>query len=91
MKVRFLSIAASELDDAYSYYENVHNGLGLTFVDEFESSLTRIKRNPEAWQRLSRYTRRCLMNKFPYSIIYQVRRSEILIVAIANNHRRPNY
>ncbi|MFC3120184.1 type II toxin-antitoxin system RelE/ParE family toxin [Agaribacter flavus] len=91
MKTRFLSIAATELDDAYSYYESVHVGLGRTFIEEFESTLVRLKRNPEAWQRLSKFTRRCLMNKFPHSVIYQIRVDEILIVAVANNHRKPNY
>ncbi len=49
MKIRFLSIAAAELDDAYSYYESIHLGLGQTFIYEFESALLRLQRNPEAW------------------------------------------
>ena len=31
------------------------------------------------------------IGEFPYGIIYQVRQDEILIVAIANLHRRPDY
>lgn len=91
MKIRFLSIAATELDDAYLYYESIHVGLGRTFINEFESALLRLKRHPQAWQPLSKFTKRCLINKFPYSIIYQIRVDELLIVAVANNHRRPNY
>ncbi len=91
MKVRFLSIAATELDDAFSYYENIYQGLGKRFIEEFELALSRVTSNPLAWQKLSKYTHRCLVNKFPYSIVYRFKPDEILIVAIANNHQRPNY
>jgi hypothetical protein len=39
------------------------------------------------------YSRRCLVHKFPYSVIFQYRKEseEILVVCIAHMHRRPAY
>ena len=91
MTIEILDIASKELDDAYEYYENIYSGLGSKFIEEFESCLKRISNNPEAWQAFSQYTRRCLFNKFPFSIIYNIRQDSILIIAIACNHRAPFY
>lgn len=91
MIVEFLSIAERELDDAFRYYEGIYHGLGLRFIREIESTIERIKAHPDAWQQASDLTRKCILNKFPHSIIYQSRGDLILVVAIASHHQRPNY
>jgi len=32
-----------------------------------------------------------MIKSFPYGIIYQAKEEEIVIVAVANLHRKPNY
>jgi plasmid stabilization system protein ParE len=91
MKIEFLDIAASELDDAFEYYEEIYQGLGRRFVEELELTLTRIESNPMAWQKAGVLTHRCLLHRFPYSIIYQIRNDFILVVAVACTHQEPNY
>lgn len=91
MQIRFLEIAQIELDDAISYYNFELPGLGDAFLTEILKTLDRIGEYPEAWHPLSARTRRCQTRKFPYGIIYQVRENEILIIAIANLHRKPEY
>jgi plasmid stabilization system protein ParE len=91
MDVEFLDIAEYELDDAFKYYEKIHTGLGHRFVYELEKSITRMVLNPRAWQTSSVFTHRCLINRFPYSIIYQIRTDVILIIAVACHHQKPNY
>jgi toxin ParE2 len=89
--IRFLEAARDDLRDAIHYYEAQRPGLGAEFRDEIRSSLERIERFPEAWHPLSQHTRRCRTHRFPYGIIYQVREDEILVVAVAHLHRRPDY
>jgi hypothetical protein len=36
-------------------------------------------------------TRRLLMTRFPYQVVYRVRPSEIVVVALAHLKRRPGY
>jgi hypothetical protein len=91
MKINFLKIAQIELDDAIEYYNYELPGLGDAFLTEVLNALDRIGEFPEAWHPNSKRTRRCQTRRFPYGIIYQVREQEILVVAIAHLHRKPNY
>lgn len=89
MNVRILSVAEQEFSDAVSYYNNESPGLGFEFAAEVQATIGRIKNNPDAWTLLSRRTRRCLTNRFPFGIIYELRQDEILIVSIMHLHRHP--
>ena len=91
MKIRFLEIAQFELDDAIEYFNYEAPGLGNEFLTEVLNALDRIGKFPEAWHPCSKRTRRCQTRRFPYGIIYQLREKEILVVAIANLHRKPEY
>jgi hypothetical protein len=68
MKYSFHPSAKIELQEAINYYEEYQFGLGLKFAREIYSTIQRIIHFPEAWSKLSKNTRRCLTNRFPYSI-----------------------
>ena len=89
MTVRFLSTAEVELKEAAEYYEAAEVGLGARFLDEVDAAKQRIAQHPLAWARLSLRTRRCFVHRFPFGLLYQVRSSEILIVAVADLRRDP--
>lgn len=91
MNISFSDIAKIELDDTFEYYENEQINLGYRFINEIENAIERIKFYPKGWHPMSKNTRRCLVKNFPYGIIYQIREDSILIIAIANLHRKPNY
>jgi len=91
MTYKFLDIAKIELDEAFEYYEIQQVKLGYRFINEVKSSIKRIINFPKAWQQITINTRRCLVKNFPYGVIYQILNDEILIVAIANLHRKPDY
>ena len=90
MKISFLDAAQSEFDKAIDYYEEQRSGLGFEFAEEVKQTLERISHYPEAWSPISPRVRRCLLNRFPYSVMYEVRLDIFIIIAIQNNHRRPN-
>ncbi|MCK5536795.1 MAG: type II toxin-antitoxin system RelE/ParE family toxin [Flavobacteriaceae bacterium] len=91
LEVEFLDLAQSELDDAFEYYEYQQANLGYRFVQEIYNTLTLIKEYPSAWIQNSEHTRRCLVKSFPYGVIYHKKENIILVVAIANLHKEPNY
>jgi hypothetical protein len=35
--------------------------------------------------------RRCLTNRFPYELIYSIKNDSILILAVTNQHRHPDF
>lgn len=91
MRIRFLEIAEIELDDSIQYYNYEVPGFGDDFLTEVLDTLDRIARFPEAWHPCSKRTRRCQTRRFPYGIIYQIRKVDILVIAVANLHREPDY
>lgn len=35
--------------------------------------------------------RKCIVNKFPFNILYSIEGDYILVIAIAHHHRSPDY
>jgi len=89
MVVKFLSPARSELAEATAYYNSQKSDLGSEIAEEVKRTLERILQYPEAWSPISKRTRRCRTNKFPYGIIYQIRGDVLLIIAVMHLHREP--
>jgi hypothetical protein len=91
MRFYFHPDADAEFEAAVEYYEQCQPGLGLEFAEEIYAAIARIIEYPDAWSSLSKNTSRCLTNRFPYGLIYQVSAKTVRIIGVANLHRRPNY
>lgn len=91
MRVKLLLPAQAEFEEAVAFYNEQRDGLGSEFTEEVRKAMQRVVLHPQAWARLSRRTRRCRTNRFPYGLIYQVRDDLILIVAVAHLSRKPDY
>ncbi|MBU0575844.1 MAG: type II toxin-antitoxin system RelE/ParE family toxin [Proteobacteria bacterium] len=87
MKVRLISPANLELDEAIRYYDHQLPGLGLRFFQEASAAIERIRLMPEAWTKVGERTRRCILKGFPYALLYVIGTDEILITAVAHLHR----
>jgi len=70
MKFYFHEKAEAEFEKAVEYYEGCQPGIGLEFSQEIFATIRRIIQYPEAWAQLSRHTRRCLANRFPFGVIF---------------------
>lgn len=91
MNYRFHPEAEIELNEAVDYYDGCQNGLGLEFADEVRAVIETICRFPSAWTPLSENTRRCLLKRFPYGIVYHPKGGEITIIAVMQLNRKPDY
>ena len=91
MKFYFHPDAEAEFDKAVEYYEQLQLGLGIEFAEEIYATITRIIQYPDAWSALSKNSRRCLVSRFPYGVIYQVKSRSLRIIAVAHLNRRPGY
>ena len=83
--------AEKEFNEAIDYYNACQKDLGLEFAKEAYASIQNILLFPKAWTPLSKNTRRCLMNRFPYGIIFQEIKAQIFIMAIMQLNREPKY
>ena len=91
MKYFFHPSARIELNNAIDYYEKCKTGLGSEFAKEIYSTIQRIIQLPEAWTQISKNTRRCLTNRFPYGVIYQIHKDKIMIIAVMQLNKEPDY
>ena len=95
MKVRLLPEADDELTAAGEWYEAKVPGLGSRFLSEASGAFAAIEDHPDRYPRVqfrsSRDLRQRRLPHFPYWIIYEIRQSECLVVAIAHASRRPGY
>jgi hypothetical protein len=89
MKIVFLPPAKAELAEAVSFYNTQSEGLGFDLAAEVKKTLERIVQYPDAWPMLSKRTRRCRTNRFPYAVIYQLRPNTLVVVAIMHLSRNP--
>jgi len=91
MKVVFSRLAQWELEGARYHYELQRAGLGTYFKDEIRLATLRISEYPRAWAIESGEVRKCLLHRFPYKLLYSVESDHIIVIAVAHQHRRPEY
>jgi toxin ParE2 len=80
-----------ELDQARGWDGQQSPGLGTEFLDEVDRALEAILRSPQTWPPFTHQTRRFLLHRFPYAIVYHPKSDLIHIVAVMHLHRKPGY
>jgi len=83
--------AEEDLQEALNYYQKINPELSRAIVKEFELKIREIKRNPLLFESAGKTYRKANLIRFPYKIIFKIKKNEILIVAFAHHKRKPNY
>ena len=83
--------AEAEFEAAAEFYNEREEGLGDDLYNEVFAAIDRIIEFPNSWPSYSYRTRRCLCNRFPYSVIYRHTAAELTIYAVAHHKRKPGY
>jgi hypothetical protein len=91
MIVEFLEPAHIEYQEAIEFYNLQSEGLGNKFIIEIDRTISIIKKYPESFGEYTNHTRKAVVNIFPYNIIYTLYKNYIEVIAIAHQHRKPNY
>jgi plasmid stabilization system protein ParE len=91
MHVIFTKLAIQEMHDAVQYYEFEYSGLGQRFKEEIRKAALRIAEYPHAFSIERGDVRKCLLHRFPYKLLYSIENDHILIIAVAHQHRKPDY
>lgn len=91
MSIHLLEPAQAELDEAIAWYAEQAPGLGNAFLIEILKTLRLIEQFPQAWHPLAPEIRRCRLRRFPYSVVYTLDAEDILVLAVAHQHRKPGY
>lgn len=90
-KVRFHPDAATELVEASDWYRERSELAARAFLIEFDEAIRRIRKTPLRYPTYQSETRRLILPRFPFSIIYRLEPSIIQVIAVAHHKRRPGY
>lgn len=91
MQLIFLALARDELAEAKRFYNRQQQGLGESFQREAQSAAKLIQERPLAWQIEVEPVRRFIFDRFPYKMLYIIRAEQIVVIAVAHQHRQPDY
>ncbi|MFH1077056.1 MAG: type II toxin-antitoxin system RelE/ParE family toxin [Pseudomonadota bacterium] len=82
--------SGNDLKEIFSWYEDERQGLGYDFLLQVDAGLRFIERNPEACPPEYKGTRKYLIKRFPYKIIYLVEKEKITVLAVIHGKRGLN-
>lgn len=91
MQLIFLVLARDELAEGKRFYNRQQQGLGESFQRGAHSAAKLIRERPLAWQVEIEPVRRFIFDRFPYKMLYIVRAERIVVIAVAHQHRQPDY
>ncbi len=91
LPVEFHPAASREKDDAFNWYDERSRQTAEAFAAALENARTSIQASPESWAEYLHGTRRYLLRRFPYVIVYRVSDRRIEILAVAHGRREPGY
>ena len=83
--------ADEELEAAALWYEARQPELGDDFLDDFELTLRRAIQNPHLPHLIQGENRKLNFNRFPYAIVYELKKEILYVKAVMHLHRRPFY
>lgn len=89
--VNFLPQAIEDIENARDWYSVRNEGAARAFLSEIDQAVTAIRDHPDAWPQFDHGTRRFLLRRFPFSVVYRVAASDLHVVAVAHARRRPGF
>ena len=89
--LEFRPEAIAEYELARDWYFNQSERVASKLWEEVTNAVNKIVAAPQRYPTHIRGTRRLLVQKFPFAVIYRESPVSILVVAVAHLSRRPAY
>lgn len=91
MRVRLHPEARAELREARGWYYERSPLSATAFAHAVDNAVSRIVGTPEQFPLADHRTRKLILQRFPFNVFHLPSKSEIVIVAVAHQKRRPGY
>ena len=88
--VFFKEEADNDVFDAQEWYESCRIGLGDEFLEEIEEYVKILEQDPHIYQLRKHNWRYCPLKRFPYIIVFEIERKEVIVYAVFNTYQHPN-
>jgi len=85
--------AAQEAQAAYRWYRERSRPAATALMEELDRAVEQVTSSPLRWPTYLHGTRRYVLRRFPFSLVYRVPTGDqpLLIVAVAHAKRRQGY
>ena len=89
--LRIHPAALEEAGAAMDWYARRSKRAAGMFLDELDHAMDLIGQNPEQYPRHDFGTRRIVLRRFPFVIVFRKAAAGVEIIAFAHGRRRPGY
>jgi mRNA-degrading endonuclease RelE of RelBE toxin-antitoxin system len=76
--------------EAYDWYEQQSKGLGEIFLSELNTCYKKIETQPTFYKKAKKNFRQIRLKRFPYLVVYEILKSEVVVFAVFHTSRNPN-
>ena len=83
--------ADEEFYESARFYEKRSKGLGWRFVRAVQEADLRIAELPLSFPIVEGVVRKCVLDDFPFTILFAADDDLVFVLAVAHQHRRPGY
>jgi plasmid stabilization system protein ParE len=90
-RLRIRVEAQQEINEAFDWYFSRSPEIARAFIDEIENSVRQIATHAQRFPAYTANTRRRVLERFLYSVIYREKEEVLLVVAVAHAKRRAGY
>ena len=90
-RIEYHQGASADVKSAVDWYRQRSPKVALDFIEDLHRAADTIREAPERWPIGENDTRRFLLWRFPFAVIYSEQESVITIWAVAHGSRRPEY
>ena len=88
-KIEFRPLATIEIIEAYDWYELQREQLGLDFLNELDIFFERLLDNPKIYSYYKKPVREGKINRFPYTVVYEIFDTTIVIYSVFMAKQNP--
>ena len=88
----FTSAANRDVKRALDYYKSMAGvKVAENFIDQIESKVVRILRNPNSYRIVKNDLRCADLDRFPYQIVYRIGSASIRILSVRHHKQHPDF
>ena len=91
LEVNLSDEAVEESREAFAWYRERNPRAAAQFLFELDQAIESIVAHPDAWPPYIDGTRRKLLRRFPFALVYRTTKQRLQVIAVAHQHRRPGY
>lgn len=88
---RFHPDAVVEAEEAREWYAKRSLQATAGFLDELDQAIASVIESPERWPAHLHGSRRYVLQRYPFAVVYRLIGDVVEIIAIAHGKRRPGY